>query len=184
MKSPLFMRIKAHLESDQPLRSLPLSRADAKQIRGFGFLTRKPVLAVINMGDEYTDARRLLELPYSRADLVGIQGALEAEIAQLDAADAELFMAEYGIGELCRHKVIRMSYDLLGIHSFFTVGIDEVRAWSFPMALPRRRRPASFTRTCKRVSSAQRFSVLMIWSNWAAKALLKGLIGISRSELP
>ena len=40
-------------------------------------------------------------------------------------------MAEYGIGELCRHKVIRMSYDLLGIHSFFTVGADEVRAWSF-----------------------------------------------------
>ncbi len=131
-EKPLFTRIKAHLESDQPLRSLPLSRADAKQIRGFGFLTRKPVLAVINMGDEYADARRLLELPYSRADLVGIQGALEAEIAQLDAADAELFMAEYGISELCRHKVIRMSYDLLGIHSFFTVGADEVRAWSFP----------------------------------------------------
>lgn len=131
-EEPLFEKLKAHLETEQPLRSLRLSRAEDKLIRGFGFLTRKPVLVVINAGDEAGDPARLLDLPYPNAALVSIQGALEAEIAQLDGADAALFMAEYGISELSRSKVIRLSYDLLGIRSFFTVGQDEVRAWSFP----------------------------------------------------
>ena len=131
-EKPLFLKLKAHLEEDLPLRSLSLTAAEAKQIRGFGFLTRKPVLAVVNMGDETVDPQGLLHLPYKRAALVGIQGALEAEIAQLDIDDAELFKMEYGIGELSRHKVIRLSYELLGINSFFTVGADEVRAWSVP----------------------------------------------------
>ncbi len=131
-EAPLFEKLKAHLESEQPLRSLRLSRAEDKLIRGFGFLTRKPVLAVINSGDDALDSSALSDLPYPNAGLVNIQGALEAEIAQLDAADAALFMEEYGISELSRSKVIRLSYDLLGIRSFFTVGQDEVRAWSFP----------------------------------------------------
>ena len=131
-EAPLFQRLKAHLESEQPLRSLRLTLAEDKLIRGFGFLTRKPVLVTLNAGDEGCQPESLVELPYPRAVLVGIQGALEAEIAQLDADDAEPFMAEYGLSELSRAKVIRLSYDLLGIRSFFTVGQDEVRAWSFP----------------------------------------------------
>lgn len=128
---PLFERLKAHLEAEQPLRSLRLSVAEHKRIRGFGFLTLKPVLVVINAGDEAVDPRRLIQLPYPRASLVSIRGALEAEIAQLDEPDAALFMNEYGIGEPSRSKVIRLSYELMGIRSFFTVGQDEVRAWSF-----------------------------------------------------
>jgi GTP-binding protein YchF len=129
---PLFERLKAHLENDQPLRNLELSDDELKTIRGFGFLTLKPVLVVINMGDEAVDPETLITLDYEHAALVGIQGALEAEIAQLDAEDAEMFMEEYGITELSRSKVIRHSYQLMGIESYFTVGPDEVRAWSFP----------------------------------------------------
>ncbi len=131
-EKPLFEKLKAHLETEQPLRSLPLSRAEDKLIRGFGFLTRKPVLVVLNTGDEALDPQGLIELPYPNASAVGIQGALEAEIAQLEAGDAALFMDEYGISELSRSKVIRLSYELMGIRSFFTVGQDEARAWSFP----------------------------------------------------
>ncbi len=131
-EKPLFQKLKAHLDGDQPLRNLPLSAAEQKQIRGFGFLTQKPVLVVVNMGDERVNPASLVQLPYQMGALVGIQGALEAEIAQLNIDDAELFMAEYGINELSRFKVIRLSYDLMGIQSFFTVGFDEVRAWSFP----------------------------------------------------
>ena len=129
-EKPLFEKLKKHLEAEQPLRSLRLSSTEDKLIRGFGFLTRKPVLVLINTGDEALDPNTLIQLPYPMSALVGIQGALEAEIAQLDAADAALFMAEYGISELSRSKVIRLSYDLMGIRSFFTVGQDEVRAWS------------------------------------------------------
>lgn len=128
---PLFEKLKAHLEAEQPLRSLRLSPAEDKLIRGYGFFSRKPVLVVINTGDEAVDPQRLLSLPYPRASLVGIQGALEAEIAQLKAEDAAVFMEAYGISESSRSKVIRLSYELMGIGSFFTVGQDEVRAWSF-----------------------------------------------------
>lgn len=132
-EAPLLERLKAQLEADQPLRNLQLSPAEKSRLRGFGFFTRKPVLVVLNMGDEAVDPATLIQLPYARSGLVGIQGALEAEIAQLDREDAALFMAEYGISELSRQRVIRRSYDLLGIQSFFTVGQDEVRAWSFPV---------------------------------------------------
>ncbi|MCY4147620.1 MAG: redox-regulated ATPase YchF [Chloroflexi bacterium] len=132
VEAPLFKKLQAHLEAEQPLRSLPLDAAEEKLIRGFGFLTRKPTLALLNQGDEAKAETPAVQLPYPRAALAVIQGALEAELAQLDAADAALFMAEYGLGELSRSKVIRLSYQLLGIQSFFTVGADEVRAWSFP----------------------------------------------------
>ncbi len=131
-EKPLFEKLKAHLENELPLRNLRLSAAEDKLLRGFGFLTYKPVLVVLNLGDEPADPAEMIRLPYPKSALVGLQGALEAEIAQLDAADVTLFMDEYGICELSRLKVIRLSYELMGIRSFFTVGQDEVRAWSFP----------------------------------------------------
>ena len=131
-EKPLFEKLKAHLEAEQPLRSLQLSGSEAKQLRGFGFLTRKPTLVVINMGDEIVGSDALIQLDCPRTAVTSIQGALEAEIAQLDDEDAAIFMEEYGISELSRFKVVRLSYELMGIRSFFTVGQDEVRAWSFP----------------------------------------------------
>lgn len=132
IEKPLLERLKAQLEDEKPLRNMTLTDDEKKMIRGFGFLTQKPVLVVLNMGDEAFDPADKITLTYEKAALVGIQGALEAEIAQLDAEDAEMFMEEYEITELSRSKVIRHSYELMGIESFFTVGPDEVRAWSFP----------------------------------------------------
>jgi ribosome-binding ATPase len=131
-EKPLMDRLKAQLEDDKPLRNLALTEDERKMIRGFGFLSQKPVLVLLNMGDEALDPSTKITLTYEKSALVGIQGALEAEIAQLDAEDAEMFMDEYDITELSRSKVIRVSYELMGILSFFTVGPDEVRAWSFP----------------------------------------------------
>jgi len=71
-----------------------------------------------------------LEYPHAHSRVVALQGKIEAELAQLDPDDAAVFMAEYGIAELSAAKVIRLSYELMEIQSFYTVGEDEVRAWS------------------------------------------------------
>jgi len=121
-------RLKAQLEAGQPLRDLGLTEDEIKPLRGFGFLTLKPVLIVLNIDE----TQRAMTLPYDHRDsqVVSLQAGIEAELSQLDPADAEVFMAEYDIVELSADKVIRLSYELMQIHSFFTVGEDEVRAWS------------------------------------------------------
>lgn len=123
-------RLKAHLEAEQPLRDLGLSETEIKPLRGYGFLSLKPVLVVLNMGDEAKDPKSILTYDHRDSRVVGIQGKLEAELAQLEPEDATIFMEEYGISELSAAKVIRLSYELMAIQSFFTVGEDEVRAWS------------------------------------------------------
>ncbi len=129
----LLERLKAHLESEQPLRDLDLSGDEIKSLRSFAFLTLKPVLVVLNLGEEKADAASLLTYEHQHSLVVGLQGKLEAEIAQLDADDTQMFMDEYGITELSAAKVIRLSYELMAIQSFFTVGEDEVRAWTVPI---------------------------------------------------
>lgn len=126
-------RFKAQLDLGKPLRDLDVSSAEIKPLRGFGFLTLKPVLIAVNMGDEARDVNTLLRYDHAQSRVVGLQGALEAELAQLDQADAQMFMEEYGISELSAAKVIRLSYELLAIQVFFTVGPDEVRAWTVPV---------------------------------------------------
>jgi ribosome-binding ATPase len=86
------------------------------------------VLIVLNIDEN----QRAMTLPYAHqfSKVVSLQARIEAELSQLDADDAALFMAEYDIAELSADKVIRLSYELMKIHSFFTVGEDEVRAWS------------------------------------------------------
>lgn len=127
---PLMEKFHAHLEQDKPLRDLNITEEQRKMVGGFGFLTLKPVLIVINLGDERTDGDDKIEYDYSNANHVGIQAALEADLAQLDEDDTEMFMGEYGITELSADKVIRLSYDLLTIQSFLTAGEQEVRAWT------------------------------------------------------
>ena len=83
-----------------------------------------PVLVVFNMGEEQPAPQTEPDQPS-----VALQGKLEMEIAQLSAEDAEMFMQEYGIKELSLSRMINLSYDLLRVQSFFTVGEDEVRAW-------------------------------------------------------
>jgi len=126
----LMERFKIQLEAEKPLLELEITPEQAKAIRGYGFLTLKPVLVVVNLGDEAKDVNTLIKYNRTGSNIVGLQGKIEAELSQLEPEDAELFMQEYGITELSAAKVIRLSYELLAIQSFFTVGEDEVRAWS------------------------------------------------------
>ncbi len=127
----LLERLKAQLDAEKPLRELDLSDAEIKPLRGFGLLTLKPVVVVLNMGDEAQNSAELVTYDGKNSAVVGLQGKLEAEISQLeDDEDREMFMDEYDITELSAAKVIRVSYELMAIQSFFTVGEDECRAWS------------------------------------------------------
>jgi len=126
----LMEQFKAQLEAEKPLNELDLTEDQLKTIRGYGFLTLKPVLVVVNQGEQAKDTEKLIHYERQNSRVVGLQGKIEAELAQLEVDDAQLFMEEYGITELSAAKVIRLSYELLAIQSFFTVGEDEVRAWS------------------------------------------------------
>src|SRR5712671_691414 len=135
------------LEEGRPLRALDLKGEDLKRLRGFQFLSAKPLLVVINLdesqlaggGDAATRVDRAADAagltPFlSRASTaaVAVCAKIELEIAQLDASDAAAFLADLGLTESGLDRVIRASYDLLGYISFFTVGEDECRAWSIP----------------------------------------------------
>jgi GTP-binding protein YchF len=124
----LLETFKAQLEAERPLRDLDLTPDQQKAVRGYGFLTLKPALIVLNTDENQPDIT--LDYDHPNTHVVALQGKIEAEIAQLDADDAAMFMAEYGITERSAARVIRLSYALLAIQSFFTVGEDEVRAWS------------------------------------------------------
>jgi GTP-binding protein YchF len=136
----LLLRARQTLDAGRPLRTLGLSPDDARRLRGFQFLSAKPLLLVVNLDESevgFADraaAHAGLErfLRESGAAAVGVCGRIELEIAQLDAADAAAFMADLGLAQSGLDRVIRAAYDLLGYMSFFTVGEDECRAWSIP----------------------------------------------------
>ncbi|MDX1993093.1 MAG: redox-regulated ATPase YchF [bacterium] len=126
----LLERMKAALEDNTPLRDIDITPDEEKMVRGFGLLSLKPVLVVVNIGDEAKEAAALVQYPHQKSAVVGLRGKLEAELSQLeDPADAEMFMEEYNITELAAPLVIRASYELLAVQVFFTVGEDECRAW-------------------------------------------------------
>jgi len=124
----LFERLKESLEAGKPLRGLGLGAEAERGLRGYGLLTLKPALLVFNTGDDGGAPAAPPAQP--KTAVVALNGKLEREIAELPPDDAALFMREYGIDELSRSKVIRLSYDLLDAQSFFTIGDDEVRAWT------------------------------------------------------
>ncbi|MEW6181362.1 MAG: redox-regulated ATPase YchF [Chloroflexota bacterium] len=124
----LFERLHQALTQEIPLRDVEIEAEEEKLLSGFGFLSRKPVLVVLNLSEGQQAPH--IEYPHRHSQVVALQAKLEMEIAQLPAEDAALFMAEYGISEPSLNRMIRLSYDLLGLQSFFTVGPDEVRAWT------------------------------------------------------
>ncbi|MGB7874019.1 MAG: redox-regulated ATPase YchF [Anaerolineales bacterium] len=121
----LFERLQAALSENEPLRKLDFNPDELKELSSYGLLTRKPILTVFNLGDGQPAPSINLD-----HESVALQGKLEMEIAQLPPEDAVVFMEEYGIEELSLSKMIGLSYDLLKLQSFFTVGEDEVRAWT------------------------------------------------------
>jgi len=138
---------RAALEEGRPLRSLDLEGDDLKRLRGFQFLSAKPLLVVINLDearlsagaasiDQAADAAGLTAfLARAATAAVAVCAKIELEIAQLEPSDAAAFLADLGLKESGLDRVIRASYDLLGYISFFTVGEDECRAWSIPRGI-------------------------------------------------
>lgn len=124
----LLKQCKQHLDNELPLRRFP-GIAAAKLLRGFAFLSAKPMLILFNNADEDETLPDDVALPEGEAGLV-IRAKLEQELAQMSADEASDFLAEFNITTSATDRVIQRSYELLGLISFFTVGEDEVRAWT------------------------------------------------------
>jgi GTP-binding protein YchF len=131
-------RIHAGLEAGTPIRDLGLDADESKAIRGFRFLTEKPVLVLLNIGEQ--DIGRAPELvasvaagyQHQHAMVDALSAKIEMELGELDADEAAVFMEELGLRESSLGRVIALSYRLLGLISFLTAGPDEVRAWPIP----------------------------------------------------
>lgn len=124
----LFNRFHEQLSGDKLLRDMTLTADEEKMLAGFGFLSRKPVLVVMNLSEGQKEPA--VQYDHQHSQVVALQAKLEMDIAQLPPDEAEMFLQEYGIAEPSLNRMIRLSYDLLGLQSFFTVGPDEVRAWT------------------------------------------------------
>jgi GTP-binding protein YchF len=142
-ENELLIKAKAHLETEQPLREMQMSPEDKKRIRGFMFLSEKPMLYVLNIG-ESTELGKDLEAAVAKYNLSEVSarpnsgasaicGKVEAELAEMTDEDAAEFLSSYGLTESGLSRLIRKSYHLLGLISFFTAGEDECRAWTIPL---------------------------------------------------
>jgi len=139
----LLKRAKTHLESERPLREMEMTPEDKKRLRGFMFLSEKPILYVLNvseapeLGKELENAVNKFKLSEvasrPNAGATAICGRVEAELAEMSDADAAEFLSGYGLKESGLTRLIRTTYALLGLVSFFTVGEDECRAWTIPV---------------------------------------------------
>ncbi|NTU81012.1 MAG: redox-regulated ATPase YchF [Chloroflexales bacterium] len=132
----LLVRLQAALEVEMPIRSVTMSDEEERTIRGYQFLTAKPLLLVTNIGEGQLAAPPPVTYAHAGSAVVPLAGKIEAELAQLDDADAQSFMDDLGIARPARDLVIQRSYDLLGLISFLTAGPDEVRAWTIRRGTP------------------------------------------------
>jgi len=129
----LLQRLHEHLEAGSPLRLMSLSPEERAEIAGFAFLSLRPLLVVLNVAEEDAAAA----LPHAVAeraraaggDAMALSAKVEAEVAELDAADRTAFLADLGLTESARARFIRASYGLLDLIGFLTAGEDECRAW-------------------------------------------------------
>ncbi len=137
----LLTKAKSLLEDGKPLRYLELTKDDDKRIRGFQFLSQKPMLYVLNLGEE--DAAKLKEREQEFRDgplgnrpktaITAVCGKIEAELAELPAEEAAEYLSSYGLPESGLQRMIGATYSLLGLMSFLTAGEIECRAWTIPM---------------------------------------------------
>jgi GTP-binding protein YchF len=138
----LIQRAKAHLEKELPLREMEISADDEKRIRGFMFLSQKPILYVVNVNESSSlgeDLEKVAEkynltevAARKNAGATAICGKVEAELTDMSDEEAQEFLSSYGLKESGLTRLIRKTYELLGVISFFTVGEDECRAWTVP----------------------------------------------------
>jgi ribosome-binding ATPase len=140
----LLERCKAALEENRPIRQLEFDADDEKRLRGFQFLSQKPVLYVLNLGEEEAGKLRDREREYREGPLsdrrqtaaTAICGKVEAELAELPRDEQRDYLASYGLQESGLERLISATYSLLGLMSFLTAGEDECRAWTIPMNSP------------------------------------------------
>jgi GTP-binding protein YchF len=133
----LLGRVREHLEAEHPLRALELPADEARRLRGFTFLSAKPVLHCLNLDEKSVaegpggvEAFGLAEVAARTRTRVGwVSAVIEAEVAQLAGAEQRAFLADLGLAEPAIRRVLHDCFALLGLVVFFTVGEDEVRAW-------------------------------------------------------
>jgi GTP-binding protein YchF len=136
LEEELLSRIEPHLAEGHPLRDLHLVAGESQRLRGYRFLSEKPVLVVLNIDEARLPETAALEAEgreryaHRETDVAALAGKIEAELAELGDEDARVFMDDLGIAEPSRGRVVRLTYRLLGLLSFFTAGEDECRAWT------------------------------------------------------
>ncbi len=132
----ILMKLKTDLENDRPIRELELEPAAAKIIHNYQFLTAKPLLIAVNIGEEQIPEAASLEEELnkqysgSKCRVITFCGKLEMELAQMEETEAKEFRIDFGIEEPGLERTIKMSYELSNLISFFTIASNEVRAWS------------------------------------------------------
>jgi GTP-binding protein YchF len=131
----VLMKFKVDLEKDVPIRELKLTIDETRMITNYQFLTAKPILIVVNIGEEQISEAASLETElnarYSRphCGVITVCGKLEMELSQLDNSAAEEFRAGFGLGESGLDRITKLAYEILGVISFFTIASDEIKVW-------------------------------------------------------
>ena len=126
-------RAKAWLESEKPLREMETDNEEKKLVKGFAFLSEKPMIEVENIGEDQLSRLTEMQTPQNlppNLDRTIVCGKLEAEMAELPPEELRTFLADYKLTESGSTRLIRTTYRLLGLISFFTVGEEECRAWT------------------------------------------------------
>ncbi len=131
----LIVRLKKQLDNEKPLRELEFSENELLLLRAYQFITTKPILYVVNISEDQTAAAEEIELGLQQyvtenCSITTLSAVIEKEISELEEEDAREFMEDLNIQEPALNKLIRSSYELLGLISFFTVGDDECRSWT------------------------------------------------------
>jgi GTP-binding protein YchF len=139
----LLTRLQEHLEAGAPLRTLGLAAEERTELAGFSFLSLRPLLVVLNVGEAEAAAPLPAEIAErARAaggDAMALSAKVEAEVAELEPGDRAVFLADLGLAESARDRFIRASYGLLDLISFLTAGEDECRAWPIRRGTPARK---------------------------------------------
>ena len=136
----LLQKVKAELEKDIPIRLQGLAKEELKMLSNYQFLTAKPMLVVLNIGERQISQASQLEDEisplYPQFAVVALCGKLEMELAQLSDAEAKEFRETMGLSKPALDRVIDLSYSLLGLVSFFTTVSSELKAWTIPGGTP------------------------------------------------
>jgi len=181
----LLEKCKATLDDTRPLRQLEIDAEGEKRLRGFQFLSQKPVLYVLNLGEDDAGKLHQREQEYAAGPLAGrkhtavtaVCGKIEAELAELPREEQRDYLASYGLAESGLERLISATYALLGLMSFLTAGEDEVRAWTVPVNSPAVKAAGAIH------SDFEKKFIRAEVANWKALVDLEGYAGLREKGL-